>query len=130
MKKLLFLATMLVIPSFLVSPAQAERARKWDSHQEYIFQPNVLYAVTYVIDERESRMLESAYFKQIWSSPLSASEHAFVDPASSVPQEHYKRFYLAEFWKEYPDGRQESYLIPVRNIVEVRHLVRESSKKK
>ena len=67
---------------------------------------------------------------QIWRSPSAASERAFLDPASSVPQEHFKSFYLAEFWKEYPDRRQESYLIPVRNIVEVRHLVRESSKKK
>ena len=130
MKHLLFLTALLLTPAVLAVPAQAEKEHGWDSHREYIFQPNVLYTVTYAIDERETRILEKAYFKQIWLSPLTESEHAFIDPASSVPQEHFKRFSLAEFWKEYPDGRQESYLIPVRNIVEVRYLVRESSKKK
>ena len=94
------------------------------SHKQYYFRANAVYTISYRVNERETKTLEEVSFIDIWLSPPSELEYSYLDPASTFPQEHYKSYYLIEFWKEYADGKQESYLIPVRDIVEVQFIVK------
>ncbi|MDP8247511.1 MAG: hypothetical protein P9M00_05190 [Candidatus Tritonobacter lacicola] len=129
MKRSIYLSFMLLL--FITGNlfATTQIAGSKVSHKQYYFRANAVYTITYMINEKETQALEEVYFKDIWLSPASESEFTYMESMSQAPQQNDKFYYLVEFWKDYADGKQESYLIPVRSIVEIKYVVKKRSSK-
>ena len=93
----------------------------FSSEKEFNFRRNTLYTITYLIGENKTKTLEDVYYKDLWTS----------DPVEKVPfialtgeitlQPKYLTY--VEVLKIYAEGKKESYIIPVKNIVEIKIVI-------
>ena len=89
--------------------------------KEFKFRKNILYTITYQIDDDTTRTLEDIYFRDLWDS--SAIEKTPYMTASGEVYNQTKSITYMEFLKTYKDGRKESFLIPAKNIVEIKMVI-------
>ena len=93
----------------------------FSADKEFKFRKNILFTITYQISENETRMLENVYFRNLWESGSIETEPALLATGDTLDMS--RKLTYVEFLKVYENGRKESYLVPLKNIVEIKMLI-------
>ena len=90
----------------------------YGADNEFKFRKSILYTITYLTGENTAKILEDVYFRELWDS--EAIEKAPQMMPSGDVYYQTKNYIYAEFLKVYKDGKKESFLMPLKNIVEIK----------
>jgi len=89
--------------------------------QEFKFRKNIQYTITYVVGDNTVRILEKVYFRKIWDSE-AIEKLPYILPSGEVYMQS-KRITYVELLKVAKNGRKESFLIPNKNILEIKMVI-------